>query len=306
MWALRRTLIAVAIVGTLIAVGHHVLLGSGEVPALSTYALDLSRLRSTAGAPDAELPIEVRVEVIARSRVPRGFLVAGESLVARAELVTVAYQVVYPDQRSVIIDAGADQALFDAELPGTTVDADAHAAVQRALPFAEHVVVTHEHFDHLGGVARSPHFERIAPKVRLTTAQLDNTAETRRAGLTPQAASQLSPLQYAGHHRLAPGVVLVAAPGHTPGSQMVFVKLRDGRELLLLGDVAWHRDGIELPRARPWVASRFVLGEDREAVNHQLRALHELRRQPVHLVVAHDGEQLRALLRDGLLTAGFR
>jgi glyoxylase-like metal-dependent hydrolase (beta-lactamase superfamily II) len=259
-----------------------------------------------AGAPDGQLPLEVRVEVVARSRVPRGFLVAGESLVERTDLVTVAYQVVYPGQRTLIVDAGADQALFDAELPDTTVDSDAHAAVQRALPFAEHIVVTHEHFDHLGGIARSPHFERVAPRLRLTGAQLANTAELRRSGLSAAAAQGLSALEYRDRHRLAPGVVLVAAPGHTPGSQLVFIKLRDGRELLLLGDVAWHRDGLELPRAKPLLASRFVLDEDRKAVNHQLRALHELRRQPVHLVVAHDGEQLSALLKDGVLTAGFQ
>ena len=45
---------------------------------------------------------------------------------------------------------------------------------------------------------------------------------------------------------IAPGIVLKRAAGHTPGSQMVFVKMEDGRELLFLGGAtgAAHRLGI--------------------------------------------------------------
>ena len=32
--------------------------------------------------------------------------------------------------------------------------------------------------------------------------------------------------------------------GYTPGSQMVYVKRADGREILFLGDVAWQMSNI--------------------------------------------------------------
>jgi glyoxylase-like metal-dependent hydrolase (beta-lactamase superfamily II) len=43
---------------------------------------------------------------------------------------------------------------------------------------------------------------------------------------------------------IAPGVVLKKAQGHTPGSQMVFVALASGSELLFVGDVVWNFDAV--------------------------------------------------------------
>jgi glyoxylase-like metal-dependent hydrolase (beta-lactamase superfamily II) len=43
---------------------------------------------------------------------------------------------------------------------------------------------------------------------------------------------------------IAPGVVLVKTPGHTPGSHVVYVRLKCGQEILLAGDGAWNMAGI--------------------------------------------------------------
>ena len=54
-------------------------------------------------------------------------------------------------------------------------------------------------------------------------------------------------------------VVIVPAPGHTPGSVIVFVNLPSGTRYALLGDLVWQTEGIELPAQKPWLSpARFV------------------------------------------------
>jgi len=50
-------------------------------------------------------------------------------------------------------------------------------------------------------------------------------------------------------------MALIKAPGHTPGSQMVYVALQSGKEVLLSGDVAWHMDGVRMNTGKdaPWI-----------------------------------------------------
>jgi glyoxylase-like metal-dependent hydrolase (beta-lactamase superfamily II) len=98
--------------------------------------------------------------------------------------------------------------------------------------------------------------------------------------------------------------VLIKAPGHTPGSQVVYVRLASGREVILSGDVAWHRLGIETETEKPDSASR-LLGEDRAAIAGELAWLHQAARSGVTVVVSHDGEQLETLARQGILREGL-
>ncbi len=100
--------------------------------------------------------------------------------------------------------------------------------------------------------------------------------------------------------------MLVKAAGHTPGSQMVFVQLADGKELLFLGDVAWHMDQIRELWYRPRLVTDLFIGEDRDAVLAQFRTLHDLaEREPVQLVVSHDVDQRKALIESGALGSHF-
>jgi glyoxylase-like metal-dependent hydrolase (beta-lactamase superfamily II) len=101
-------------------------------------------------------------------------------------------------------------------------------------------------------------------------------------------------------------VVLLAAPGHTPGSQMIYVERADGRAALFLGDVAWNGEQIRALRYRPRHVT-FFLGENRAQVLDEFRALHELGRSHPELtqVVSHDPAQREALLADGLLVDGL-
>lgn len=91
-------------------------------------------------------------------------------------------------------------------------------------------------------------------------------------------------------------VVLVPAPGHTPGSVIVFLALPSGTRYALLGDLVWQFEGITRPAERPWFARR-MLGENdaqvRDAIA-RIAAIH--RRYPdIRLVPAHDGRALAAI-----------
>jgi glyoxylase-like metal-dependent hydrolase (beta-lactamase superfamily II) len=105
---------------------------------------------------------------------------------------------------------------------------------------------------------------------------------------------------------IAPGVVLIKAPGHTPGSQMVYVKRADGQEILFLGDVAWQMRNIEEVRERARLVT-WLGGEDREAVMGEFVELHRLHTaEPnLNMMPGHDSAELTRFLKAGLLTKGF-
>ena len=122
------------------------------------------------------------------------------------------------------------------------------------------------------------------PQVRLDSAQ----------------ASRFLRIDYDHVLPIAPGVVLLKAAGHTPGSQMVYVRLATGRELIPAGDVARARAGVEQQRQKPVAVSR-ALGEDRAALGAQLAWLRRMAAAGGGVVVAHDAPWLSALERRGVL-----
>ena len=118
---------------------------------------------------------------------------------------------------------------------------------------------------------------------------------------------RVTPLAYDHYHALAPGVVLVKAPGHTPGSQLVYVALANGRRLLFVGDVAWHMDQIRELWYRPRLVTDVFLGEDRDAVMGELRKLRDVgaANPMLQIVVSHDVDQRAELLAQGVLGERF-
>lgn len=98
--------------------------------------------------------------------------------------------------------------------------------------------------------------------------------------------------------------MLIKAPGHTPGSQVVYIKLASGREVILSGDVTSNRLGIETEKQRPDPA-HCIAAEDRAAIAGELAWLHQAEQAGVSVVVSHDGEQLKAFAREGILSEGL-
>jgi glyoxylase-like metal-dependent hydrolase (beta-lactamase superfamily II) len=123
----------------------------------------------------------------------------------------------------------------------------------------------------------------------------------------PASLRSLEPLAAGRAQVIAPGVVVVQAAGHTPGSQIVYARLASGREILFVGDVAWHLGQIERLHYRPRLVTELFLNEDRHAVLAQFRTLHDLMRShpEVVVLVSHDRDQRARLMAEGLLRDGL-
>ncbi len=280
------------------------LLSPEAPPETSEYRLDVAELRRLAASVPGPRPLRVNAQRVALAELPRAAVFAGEPFTPHV-MVHQSFQIVFPD-RWWIVDAAFGPEMH-AEMGGEHPhDAEAWATVQRALAGAEVILVTHEHGDHIDGLALHPEPERLAPRLRWSAEQLANTERLDQVSM-PAVLRELEPLRYDHTLALGPGVVLVKAAGHTPGSQIVYVALEDGRELLLVGDVAWHMDAIRNLHYRPRLVTEFFLGEDRRAVLHQYRALHDLARDhpEVQIVVSHDPAQRDRLLAEGRLGDRF-
>ena len=118
----------------------------------------------------------------------------------------------------------------------------------------------------------------------------------------------MKPLNYDGLHLIAPGVVLQKAPGHSVGSQLIYVRRNDGQEFLFIGDIAWNLRNIEEQTGRPLLVSWIFLQEDREQVAHQLRALLELKQShpELQVVIAHDGDILERIRKSYGVGSSFQ
>ena len=307
---MRRTLwrrVALVVVALLLAVAFIAAVGLSDVgiPEQSRFDADLAAIRALAVSTAEPLPVALRSQRVGKATgVPRALVVAGSGFEDHS-FHFYAYQLVYGDGRTVLVDVVSDGQTQEKHFPGSEFDAAAYARLQEALRRADATVITHEHFDHCAGIAHSAHLDAVAPRVHLTPEQLEGT-DAEVAGFTPELRAKLTPLRYERLHLLRPGVVLIKAPGHTPGTQMVYVRLESGRELLLVGDVAWHQDNIRLPRMHPRLV-HWLNGEDPDALAHQLRWLHALQRSApeLHQVVAHDGEQMQDYQRRGIVVDGL-
>jgi glyoxylase-like metal-dependent hydrolase (beta-lactamase superfamily II) len=173
---------------------------------------------------------------------------------------------------------------------------------------ATHIVITHEHPDHIGGIIAHPQIAPVLSHTQLTEEQIKHPDKMFGLKFPDGALNGYQPLQYERYHALAPGVVLIKAPGHTPGSQMVYVKRADGTEILFLGDIAWRFASVETLAARPRLTSDYFLSEDRDAVLLQLAELKRLHdTEPgLKMVAGHDGEQMADLVSAGVIVKGFK
>ena len=270
------------------------------------WTADLAAIRATAALMPGARPLRINVVKFAESRRTKNFSVEGAASEPSVQART-AFQVVYPDG-TVMVDAGMPLEVHRFFGRGVEEPYDAAAArqVDDAVGRARMIVLTHEHGDHAAGVITGRRAAAIAPKTLLTRDQvrvLVAAPQMPEIRLAPDLVARYRVVDYDMYMPAAPGMALIKSGGHTPGSQMVYVTLSSGQEVLLVGDVTWHMDGVRQVKGKdaPWVS------EDREAVLAQLAWLNGLSKtEPRLLIVAsHDEEQRLDLIRRQLLGDGF-
>lgn len=266
------------------------------------WSANLNDIRRVAAMIPGPRPLRVNMLKFAESHRTKNFSVQGAPTEPSVQARTV-FQVVYGDG-TVMIDAGMDQQVHNFFGRGVVEPYFPNAAkeVERALREAKSIVVTHEHGDHVAGVIRGASVEQLAPKTILTRAQVDtllNKPQMPEIKLTPAMAARYNIVDYDKYMPYGPGLVLIKSPGHTPGSQMVYVVLASGREYLFIGDVTWHMDGVRQIKGKdaPWVS------ENKDQVMAQLRWLNQLDRmeQDLYVIASHDDEQHKELLEKKIL-----
>ena len=138
-----------------------------------------------------------------------------------------------------------------------------------------HVVATHSHFDHAGGLGEFAHATVVAQRAEVAAPPRPFPPDLRWHLLDGDAEPW-------------PGVRLLATPGHTPGHQSVLVTTGVDGAFLLAIDAIYNRDQLA---ADDWGA--YI---DQDEARSSARRVQELARQTgATLVYGHDPEQWATL-----------
>lgn len=301
---IRRILIALAalVVVIVTAIGAYVywMFYDNRMPSSGEFVLDIDAIRLMSQSIDGPLAQRIEVETLSHTFAPKIAMAAGTDW-SQVDLARNSFKVTFPNQ-SVLIETGQSRAnamRFGAD----SYDDEAWQRMLEAMTSAQIILITHGHADHAGGLLELAGDEGVQAAARLNANQIE---AMKSGGL---AATAFEPaLDADGPLAVAPGIVVIPAPGHTPGSQLVYVKLQDAREYLFVGDTASLADNVRL--LRPW--SRYVMsnmsGDDRPAVFLQSRAIQVLLNlEPqIYLVPGHDATETESLIDGGAFTRGFK
>jgi glyoxylase-like metal-dependent hydrolase (beta-lactamase superfamily II) len=298
---MRRFFKVFLVLLTLAGAAVYWLFYDNRPPTSGTFPLDIAALRREAAAMPGDKPVRIEVETMSHTNLPRIAMVAASNW-DDVDQVRNSYRLVFADH-AMILDTGYDAAGAKA----TKVDSFDEAAWQRVIAGmagATQIVVTHEHGDHIGGLLASPNLKQVLARALITPEQF---VETPDAQWPNGSRDGFKPFAYQGIRAIAPGVVLIKAAGHTPGSQMIYVQRADGREYLFMGDTASALDNVRLIKIRSRLVTDFMTHDDRTAVFLQSQALNRLSKaEPkIVLIPGHDGAALADVERQGLLTRGF-
>ena len=157
------------------------------------------------------------------------------------------------------------------------------------------ILLTHSHWDHVSGL---PDFPGLPVWVTRQEHQFI------RPGGQGQFGESFTGIRYeeygfeggpylgfpANHDVYGDGsIVVVPAPGHTPGGVIIFVTLANGTRYAFVGDLVWQLEGITLREERPWITRK---GSDADAEGNRenlLRMIALKERWPGLIIVpAHD------------------
>lgn len=217
----------------------------------------------------------------------------GEDPQARIRFPVPAY-VIETETERILVDTGLHPGMVaDASAFYERPDATSHFAFEQDLPIHEQIdsstitriVLTHLHYDHVGGLSLLPSSIPVVIQRREWEAGHDRDAVARNF---------FFPRDYAGddrdvvlvdgdHDLLGDGSIeLLLTPGHTPGHQSV----RVGDNLILGVDVAHFASGLD--------DHRFpIFADDHAEQGRSADRLRALRDGGARVIPGHDPDVLR-------------
>lgn len=258
-------------------------------PQVPARRIDLGALRKAADAMPGGKPTAITFATVAMRDVPGAALAAGTGLRQITSAIT-AWRIETPEG-SIVIDPGISE--DDARSMGFEVYRPrAQQLVDGWMDRAAMILFTHAHIDHVGGFLDHPRFKQIEGKAVVSEGMLGNINALWREN----ARLLHAPRKFAAIEAVAPGVVLIQTPGHTPASEMIYVRLATGREYIFAGDTASLAANVEIPTPRSRLLADWLVPEDRSAVMGWLKGLKALKEEHEGLVIvpSHDAEWVAA------------
>lgn len=279
-------------------------LRAGDVPAFNP---DIAALRKLSSAIEGDFPRALHVTKVADTIRPANVVVDGAAAERKMTLARTVYQLVYPDNSAVMIDTGMDEATH--RTFGKTQEpfyADQYAEVMRALDQSRMIILTHYHADHVAGLVRSPDFGALAAKTWVSADTLDlmlQKPHKETIKITPAQAAQLRGAEMGDYQPVAPGVVMIRAPGHTPDSKMLYIRMQNGQEFIHSVDSGWSMENIRREKMKnaSWVR------EDETQLLQQYKWLNRVMRDEKDIIVlcTHDNEQYIDFTVRGIVQRGM-
>jgi glyoxylase-like metal-dependent hydrolase (beta-lactamase superfamily II) len=171
-----------------------------------------------------------------------------------------------------------------------------------------HVVLTHLHNDHAGNLRELRRAKIVVPRSEWEWA--NQWLSVRSMYLKDQLTDlegRLRLLNYPGHAPYGTfkqsidlfgdgSLIVVNMPGHTQGSQGVFVNLASGKTFFLTGDTAWVKAHYQRPVTKGRLA-RKLLEYDETLVWEQLQRIRQLSRiaPEITIIPGHDPDVYASL-----------
>lgn len=269
----------------------------------------LHTVQQQANSVPGDFPIAIHyVEYATTKRTMADSIAGGDAKIPYIQSRT-AYQVVYP-MGTIMIDSGMTKEMntFFGQAKDLTYNQKTNEQIQHALLKSNKIIITHEHGDHVGGVIQTKYFSQLAPKTLLTFQQadsLENNPQMPAMKLTKEQADQFDLIDFREYLPIAPGIVLIKAPGHTAGEIMVYVKLKNNEQYIIAGDVSWTYQGIQTQTTKPLSQIKRIQ-ENPEQIKQELAWLHNAAQQNIHIIINHDEKHHQELAEKGLIIQGLQ
>lgn len=243
---------------------------------VAPFDLTVEQLRALAGEVPGRPPERIEVTQVGERSVPGNLYAAGSGIRQRRYAV-LSFRLLVPGTSPVIVDTGTTRELAAA---GNLSHFDPlrQMAVERNMRQASIILATGSEpltLGGLAGLAGTPDSAPALSRSRLNAAQVPRSTNT---GTLPWPHNLvLRPaIELAGPPQAAaPGIVVIPAGSVLPGAQMVYVRLGNGREHILAGDIVPLRVSLDELRAR---SNQLQLNEPGTSRTEQMRWLVTLKR----------------------------